>query len=355
MRAIKENKAPDTAVYSMEAYYSMPGILFRMSSFAADLLHARTEVEIDAICKRYSFQHPAHSPCADPNRLVSRQFPWRFHKTDPFVPSYSSWLLERMHTISAILQMYTVCLPIARGKTKNPKTTDLFDMLYYAYKTHQQMALEAHRNNDWIPREDIRERRIKSALRSLPKFPLIELFEGFQQKDGYELQRCYGHDFKQMRRRGENSPPKSQYHYWQNPSAIKEVKDRIWKYTYDHPAEYDSYIFKWQAQDLAEVYLDILDRYIEHGLGEVNLQLDSKTGTAKLVTSGGLESALNLWLFTQIQAQMGYKICKMCGNLFVPGAQKGKKYCDLHEKHEINYYNKTIGKLTHSLDSNISE
>ena len=45
----------------------------------------------------------------------------------------------------------------------------------------------------------------------------------------------------------------------------------------------------------------------------------------------------------------------MCGNLFIPGVQKGKKYCDLHEKYEINYYNKTIGRLSSLSESGTSE
>ena len=346
MEEKKEKKKFDAALYSMEAYYSMPGSLFPMSRFASELLEARVEAEVDAICMKYNYQHPAHSPYGDPERFISRRYPWRFRSTDSFVPSYTSWLLAKMNTISAFLQLYAVCLPVAREKTKNSKTTDIFEVLYYAHKTYQQMVLEIHQNHDWIPMEDIRERRIKSELRGLPEFPLVHLFDAFQQKVGYGLQVRYGHNFKQMRRRGESSPPRSQYHYWQNPAATQEAKDSLWKYTYDHPTEYDSYIFKRQAQELAETYLYMLDRYLEEDLKDIQLQIDSKTGTAKLVTRGGLESALHLWLFTQIQAQTDYRICKMCGRLYIPGSQKGKKYCDLHEKHEINYYNRTVRRLS---------
>lgn len=352
----KEKKKFDAALYSMEAYYSMSESLFPMSKFASELLEARTEAEISEVCKRYKFQHPTYSPYANPRHFIRGTCnDWRFKPTDDFVPSYTSWLFDHMKTISACLQLYAVCLPIARGTTKNSKTTDIFDMLYHAHQTYQQMVSEVHHNCEWIQIEDLRERRLKFWLRKTPRFPLVKLFDAFQQEVGYGLQVRYGHQFKQMRRRGESSPPRSQYHYWQNPTAVQEAKDSLWKYTYDHPTEYDSYIFKRQAQELAEVYLHVLDRYISDELGSVRLELDSKAGTAKLVTRGGLESALHLWLFTQIQAQTDYRVCKMCGRLFIPGTQKGKKYCGLHEKHEINYYNKTIGRLGSASGFEISE
>ena len=228
-------------------------------------------------------------------------------------------------------------------------------MLHYALKLHQQIMAEIHHTYGWIADERSRINRMRYAQLHMLKLPLVSLFDAFQCEEGYWLQAHYGHNFKQMRRRGDSSPPRSQFHYWQKPAAAEGARDKLWEYACNHQEDDYRYVLKWQTKELAEVYLHILDRYISDGLGNIRLELDSKIGTAKLVTGGGLESALNLWLFTQIQAQTDYRICKMCGRLYIPGTQKGKKYCDLHEKHEINYYNRTVRKQGSTTDSDENE
>jgi hypothetical protein len=326
-----------------------------MGAFASELLEAKSEADIQRICNEHHFVHESYSPCADPDIYrLNRKRRWIFKISDEFVPSYASWLLEYAHTLRACLQFYAICLPIARKDTKNAKATDLFTVLHYAHKLHQQMVTEVYRNYEWIPIQDIRERKITVHLRDIPKFPLVSLFEGFQNDEGYKLQNLYGYTFKQMRRRGEQSPPQSEYHYWKNPLAADVSRELLWGYTMHHRADDDQYILTWNQQALAVKCLEILDRHIEEKLGNVKYKMDSVAGTAMLLTDN-IESALSLWIFMQVQAQTDYRICKMCGRLFIAGSQKGKKYCDLHKKHEINYYNKTIGRLEKTCSAETTE
>ena len=342
---IRYKKSSDIAICSTEAYYSMPDAIFSMSDFTAELLEARSEADIERICDKFQFKHPSVSPCADP-RIYRKNLKntWIFKSSDDFVPSYASWLFEHIKTISACLKLYAVCLPIARGISKNSVTTDLFSVLFYAQKAYNQMVSEVYHNYDWIPHGDIRERRIKFVMREVPEFPLMDHFESFQKEEGCKLQEKYGYTFKQMRRRGDQSPLRSQYYYWENPTAHQEVRDKLWSYTTRHRTDEDQYILLWDAKTLSLRCLEELDKHIEENLRNVSVQINSVSGTARLITKD-IESALNLWLFTQIQAQTNYRVCKMCGKLFIPRSQKGKKYCDMHKKHEINYYNKTVRQL----------
>lgn len=341
----KNTLAKLPGLYATEAYLFQTRKLIPLNAIASELMEAKTEKDIEAIFSSHGIHLPKYSPYGTFYRHGSGSCDYdKLRSTAIWKPSYASWLLVRMKTFTAYLEIYAVCLPIARGSSSNPDTVDLFNVLYYTHKAHQQMIAEAEYNYGWIRNQSIRQAHTNRLLKEIPKFPLTELFDVFQSEDGYHLQQLYGYTFKQMRRRGDSSPPRSQYHYWDNPTSNKEARARLWGYASNHRTKEDEYILNWDPQGLASLYLRILDRYIETQFSFVRIRLDSVSGRAGLV-GNQMHNALNLWLFTQVQSQTDYRICKMCGRLFIAGSQKGKKYCDLHEKYEINYYNKTIGQI----------
>lgn len=348
MERKQKKSANGPRLYATEAYLYQTGRLIPMNAVAADLLEAKTLADIETIHRKYGIYLHHDNPYGTfyGHGLHFSEYE-TIRRTAIIDSSYASWLLVRMRTLSACLQVYAVCLPIARGTSPNTDVTNLFNVLFYTHKAHQEMTAEAIYNYGWIPRQDIREQHTNRLLKEISTFPLTALFEAFQDEEGHLLQRLYGYTFKQMRRRGDLSPPQSQYHYWENPAAYTEARTRLWGYTSKHRTDGDEFILNWDAQGLACSYLRILDRYVESLLSHVKIRLDSVYGKAGLV-GNQLHYALNLWLFTQIQTRTDYRVCKMCGRLFIAGAQKGKKYCDLHKKHEINYYNKTIGRLEKS-------
>lgn len=337
----KEDKASaSTAFYAAEAFYSDGHSLLSMEKFAPELLNAATEEEIEYICEKYGFEHSPHSPYGDPRIYGTgyRVNPWKFKKTDDFVPSYTSWMLELIKTINACRHLYSVCLPIVRGKSKNSVGEDLFNVLFSALIMYQQMVDEIRHNYGWMPWEDLRERRITYSRGSLPIFPLVKLFAEFQETEGMALQAKYGVLFNQTKKKQQH-----EYHYWKIPGVDSVAREALWKFTTNHRTEYDQYILNPNPDAIASMYLKILDDYLSFLCDDVHFKMDSASGRAMLVAPR-INDALYLWVFTQLQGKAEHRACRMCGKLFVVGSQNSKLYCGCHTNSEIQYFNNKIRK-----------
>ena len=353
---LSEVSESGTPMFSTEAYYQAPIIedyntlvykegvgyvsetpieippLISMRDFAAELLEVKHEKDIDVICDKY-------------------HVPKRYN-----IPGGKE-LLNEVKMVSALIRIYAVSLPIARGESGKSDTANLYDLLHYTRKSHGEMLnimLERSERYNETSDPEIRERVVKNCLVCLPNFPLIEHFDDFDRDYGCKLQSRYGYDFKKVRRRGAQSPPQAFYHYWDNPSISKFARKKLWGYTSAIRADEDKYILQWDACGLAKRYLAILDDYLAREIKQIQLRLDSVSGVAKLIVEN-LHSALHLWVLTRIQAKAEYRICKMCGQPFAVGSQSGKTYCNLHKKHEIAYYNKTVRKVCTETDQEENE
>lgn len=91
-------------------------------------------------------------------------------------PSYASWMLHWLKTISAYKDLYFVCLPIVRNESKEFVPADLFDVLFYAHRLRQQIINEAHGIWSWGEPQSYREKLIQNELQGTPEFPLVDFF-----------------------------------------------------------------------------------------------------------------------------------------------------------------------------------
>lgn len=337
---LKPGETPLRRVYyAAEAYYKVSrnrDKLISMEILAPELMAAKSVKRIQAVCERYKLQLDQASPKAKDIQSQCRQSPsWRYEIADDLLPSYYSWVYGKVKEVSAIQVLYAVCLPIARGKTEKSDTANMFDLLYHAHKAYSVLVDQVKIDYEWIPRQDIRKVKTDCAMSFLPRFPLIALFEAFQEVEGEDLQEKYGADH--------HATSKHEHYYlryWDNTAAEAIVRDALWRYTMLHRVGGDQYILDFDAQGLAKRYIEVLDRYVtENAVFRHQLVIDSVSRTSKLIT-GDLGRALYLWQITQLQGGVEYVVCKMCGRLFPLGSQKSKTFCLLHSKSNRQYFNR---------------
>jgi hypothetical protein len=95
---------------------------------------------------------------------------------------------------------------------------------------------------------------------------------------------------------------------------------------------------------IAAKILEVLDRYTEKRLAD-GVRLKINTATRKITaSSSSIETALFLWIITQIQDTENCRICKMCGRVFRLGSQKTRQYCYVHSDAAIDYFNMKLRK-----------
>lgn len=313
--------------YSAEAFLRSENGYIPMEHFAPALLDAKNEEEIENILKEYHFEHSTYTPLSV-----------MYHTDEDSIPSYASWMLHWLRTMNAYKDLYFICLPIVHGDSIKSATEDLFDVLFYAQKLCQQMHSEAQGVFEWIKPQDFRERQIKEELRGNPEFPLVELFEKFQETNGAELQRKYSVPYHRTAK-GEHY----EHHYWRNVNIAAKARRELQDYARAHPSKGVQHIIKPNPKEIASMYLKILDEHFNGMMLLVDFELDSISGKA-IHSTPNIEAAMFLWIFTQIQGQVKYRACRLCGKLFPLGSQDTKLYCGSHTGSEIQYFNNKVRK-----------
>lgn len=331
-KAKTESASRKSIYYSTEVFCKTNGGLILMSELAPELLKAETEENGKMTCKQFGILLPHLSPCANPHRIRypdGRPFDLPHNKK----PKYATWLLERIKTLNECLKLQSICLPIARSNDKKASSQDIFRMIDAASRLSRQLMIEVYHNYEWISVAEIHDECIMTHLEFLPQFPLVADFDKFQETKGAELQRQYGFDYHET-----SQQKRHKAGYWNNLTAASIARDLLEAYLHKHNSSDVQLIYTKNAQTLAKKYLEILDRYIEDDLDCIEMKMDSVSGTVKLVSCGGVASALNLWLLANAQDKIKYGVCLICGKHFVLGSQE-RKYCWSHEKSEIDYFN----------------
>lgn len=173
----------------------------------------------------------------------------------------------------------------------------------------------------------------------IPKFPLLSIYRDLQSEHGEYLQKKYGITYHRTKQ-GETY----QHYYWNNPAAKHELKDLLWSYAANSDTEDRKVLLKFDDQVLAERILSLLDKHTELRLSNnMCLKINSVTGETN-AASWHIDTALFLWVYTEVRNTEDYRMCKICGQLFKVGSQKTRQYCDSHNKAAIDYFNRKLRK-----------
>ena len=322
-----------------EAFFGTMDSEQSMNILAPALLRAKDAKEIERIYRQTGIMCWAFGADADLlNSVIKHFYQKRLGFDDP-VPFYSRWLFQITQTAAACLDLYKVCLRVIRHETNKPAVANIMDMLYFTDKASQQMNAEVDEKKRmlWgIPAEAM---PLHFDYRDIPRFPLLFIYRDLQSEHGEELQKKYGITYHRTKQ-GE----KYLYHYWNNPEAKKELKDLLWGYAANSDAEDKRILLKFDDRALAERILGLLDEHTELRLStNMCLKINSVTGEMNVV-SWHIDTALFLWVYTEVRNTEDYRMCKICGQLFKVGSQKTRQYCDSHNKAAIDYFNRKLRK-----------
>lgn len=345
-----ENTAADTPLTMAVSIRCelTPKHLIHMGAVMPALCAAKSTEEVEEICAHNNIPYSGLNPTVF---IACRLHRGEYDVHSPQIPSWSEWLFAHSKTVLGIHKFYTACFSSLEAKKDSLwENESVFSVLHYASNVRAAMLEQAQVDYGWIPNQEDRAHRLAYAAREADIFPLAAVFDGFQKADGAALEKKYGYVSKQIRRRGEESPAPAVYFYWQNPMGQKEARNRLWKYVYQKCDEEKypdrKYILNWNPQELIARYMGYMDKYVEEQVrgSSVRIGFDSLTGESTIYTRQ-LDCAMYLWLLSEVQSRQKYRVCKMCGNLFRVGAHKDKKYCSLHKKYEINYFNRKIREI----------
>lgn len=336
--------------YLSESFFGTMDTSISMKELAPALLSAKSAEEMEVIYRQkgvegWSFGHDGD--------LLSNIFRCFYKKRlgfDDPVPFYSKWLFYIVQTTSACLDLYKVCLRVVRSESNKSSVSNIMDMLYFADIASQQMHSEVDRKKRMLWGLPTESMPLHFDYRDIPKFPLLSVFNDLQREHGENLQETYGITYYQRKLDEE-----FRYLYWNNPNAKCELKKLLWSYAANSATEDKKYLLKFDDQALAEKILSLLDNHTELRLSSnVCIKINSVAGETNAI-SWHIDTALFLWVVTQVQNTEDYRICKICGQIFRVGSQKTRQYCDVHKKASVDYFNKKLRKLEQETDDHEEE
>lgn len=332
--------------YLSEAFFGTMDASTSVNDFAPALLSAKSAEEVEVIYRQNGVESWSFGHDGD---LLSSVFKYFYKKRlgfDDSIPFLAKWLFYMAQTASACLDLYKVCLRVVRSESNKSAVSNILDMLYYADIASQQMHSEVDRKKRMLWGLPMESMPLHFDYRDIPKFPLMSVFHDLQREHGEYLQEKYGITYYQ-RKLGEEF----RYLYWNNPNAKSELKKLLWSYAANCETEYKKHLLKFDDRALAEKILGLLDDHTELRLSSnIHIKINSVTGETNVV-SWHIDTALFLWVFSQIQNTEDYRLCKICGQVFKVGSQKTRQYCDSHKKSAIDYFNKRLRKLQQESDS----
>ena len=366
----ERKKAQNSSFYLAEAFFVAGDSEQSMNVLVPKFLEAKTKDEIEAVYRQHIADHRALGKESDVLEIAIRDYYSEQECFDDPTPIYAKWIYYSIQSASALLELYTVCLRVVRQESKKSAIVNIMDMLHYSNKAFETMFIEV-KNKEYTLKE-VYDHFHHALLdyHDIPNFPLVFFFRDFQRNYGKDLQQKYGFSYNPSK-----TEERYQYHYWKeaekkNSNAKREIKDLLWAaatnsdiydevkctleswqgderivcITPDNYADDIKHLKRFDDRWLAERILGILDRHAEKRLSNgVQFKIDAPTGKIN-VASSAIETALFLWIITQIQNTEDYRICKICGQVFKVGSQKTRQYCCSHSKAAIDYFNRKLRK-----------
>ena len=336
----------------------------------------RTKEQLIAIYKRHNIDYRTLGSSADLLEIVIRDHYMEQEGFDDPTPLCAEWLYHMARSTAALCELYKGCLRVVRHETKKPAFTNIMNMLHLEYNAFLEMVYEAgNKERTLLHIYDIFLSRPPDYV-YIPDFPLLVFFLIFQEKHGNTLADKYGIPYHQS-----SIHERYPYRYWDDTDAIKEARKKLkevawenirnnikWdgaRYTvkswkgeerteyYDNEGyeEDVKHLVNLEDEEIAKKILAMLDRYTErrlrHVLEEfprydgVQFKLDSATGRIN-IASTSLDTALALWMVTQMQRTEDCQVCLICGRVFKLRAQKGRLTCYLHPDHTSDYFKRKL-------------
>lgn len=366
----KKDTAENKSFYLAEAFFGTGDSEQSMNALVPKLLEAKTQDEIEAVYRQHIVDHRSLGKDVDLLEIAIRDYYSQQESFEDPTALYAKWLYYAVQSASALLDLYRVCLRVARDEASGSAVVNIMDMLCFANKAFEQMLTEV-KNKEYTLREVYDELHLpNSDYHSVPDFPLVFFFREFQENPGKDLQEKYGFSYYQS-----SKGMRFEHRYWaaaeeKGSKAAKEIRELLWgaatnsdiydmiKYTVeswrgeartihvfpDNYADDLRHMANFEDKWLAKKIHGVLDRYTEKRLSNgVILKVDSANGRIN-AASECIDTALFLWIITQIHNTEDYRICKICGQVFTVGAQKTRQYCYSHPKAAIDYFNRKLHK-----------
>jgi hypothetical protein len=357
--------------YLGEAFLENGDSAQSMNTLVPKLLGAKSLAEVEEVYRQHIVDHQALGQSVFLLDIAIRDYYMEQEGFDDPTPIYAKWLYYAARKASAFCELYTVCLRVLRKESKKSAVINIMDMMFFATKAFDHM-LDEIRNKEYTLRDVYDQfRPLYPDYCDIPAFPLVFFFKTFQDKIGKDLQKEYDCPYHQT-----SIQERFQFRYWEDFQAVNatEVEDRLRELLWEAARKskhYDRirYLIKswngetrfvdvyhedygeclkrlrlWDDKWLAERILGILDRYTEKQLSD-GIQLKIDSATRKITASStSIDSALFLWIITQIQDTENCQICKICGRVFKLQSQKTRRYCYLHSAAAIDYFNRKLRK-----------
>ena len=363
--------------YLGEAFLENGDSVHSMNALVPKLLESKTLAEVEEVYRQHIVDHQALGQSVHLLDIAIRDYYMEQEGFDAPTPIYAKWLYYAVRKASALCELYTVCLRVLRGESEKTAVINIMDMLCATNKAFDYMIDEV-RNKEYTLREiyDLFPSAYPDYC-DIPDFPLVYLYKEFEKNHGERLREKYGCPYHQT-----SAQERYQFRYWEtfkageanNTDRAKKLEEnlriRLWsaaansenyqviRYTVQswkgkkrivdvYPENYGeclAHLRDFKDKWIAEKILVILDRHTEKRLLDgIHLKIDS--ATRKITASStSIETALFLWIITQIQDTENCRICKMCGRVFKLRSQKTRQYCYFHSDAAIDYFNMKLRK-----------
>lgn len=355
------------SLYLSEAFLVNGDSEISMNALVDEIAGAKEPEDVEKIYRQHNINRRVLGQRIYPLNEALYGLNSEYEAPDDLTPIYAQYLSGAVRSASALCELYTACLRIARGEEKKPAVSNIVNVLYLAHNAFDQMIDEVRIKEETLHVVYEVFPSFSPDYRFIPNFPLLFLFKEFHKTKSKELADTYGIPYNQS-----SIQQRFPYRYWEDPDALEEVKEKLWTAAYNSEPLHDrdpliEYTVKsWRGdnrtlvvtaegykEDLknlrefndkwfAEKIIGILDRYTEKRLSDdVQFKINSIDGKIS-VASSSIDTALALWTITQIQNTEDCRICIICGRVFKLRAQKGREACYLHPTYSTEYFKRKL-------------
>ena len=362
----EEKQSLNKSFYLAEAFLDNGNSEVSMNTLVSKFLESKT---LDEIIEAYNQYVGTSWTLGDEKNSLDFAIMQEYEDDEDPTPLYAKWAYYAASAVSAFRDLYIVCLRIARGESKKSAVLNIMDMLFFADKAYRGLR-----------RQVLNKQRTMRGIfeflvpeypddRAMPAFPLVHFYREFDKQWGDTLREKYGCPYHQT-----SIQKHFQYRYWEEFQAVdmaqveQDLRSALWttakeskihsymtygyitwqgekqklRAYYENYEECLIYLRRFDDKWLAENYISLLDRYTELRLSDgVKIKIDSQNGRI-IVTSSSINTALFLWVLTEIQNTENFQVCKMCGRVFKLRSQKTREYCYLHSDNAKYYFNRKL-------------
>lgn len=359
---MRKDTNPDIR-FEMSPFFEVEGKRYNLSKMLTPLLNVENENEISHLLRSNAeipndlqitpiLQYLNNGPSLEQNSSnhddnYCEYYITNTHDAIKNSQTFSRWLFVNLSIVKQFYCAYFTCQELLTlSSVHDDKSVSLvFRLLSAVCQMESAISLQNYEEREFFGGTAEYYGLVQLQNGFFQEFS--ELYCGIQCKYGYTSSSHRKvkatNSNSQMKKRDRNAPkqiPISKLYYWDNDAILPHLKDCLINFACNNRGfDVSEYITVWDIKGFAVHILSQMDIVTNQRLDDARLIIDS-IEKKQIWICDNWNTAIFLWLYTDLIMGKEYRQCAMCGRLFPIGKQPNKKYCDLHDGAAIDYFNR---------------